>query len=171
VSLPLLAERTFHNSGAYGAMSVVQGAGAVVGGLYVAARYRGTGPVALGYAAGALGVVMLAISVAPTLGFALVGITVMGAVSIAFISIGNTTLQLGSDPTMRGRVMSLWSIAMIGSTTIGGPFVGWLADLFGARFGVALGGVAAIVGAIATVPALRRVVVGMPAQVAATAPA
>jgi MFS family permease len=160
VSLPLLAERTFHNSGAYSTMSVVQGAGAVVGGLYVAARYRGTGsgPAALGYAAGALGVVMLGIAAAPTVGLAFVGITVMGAVSIAFIAIGNTTLQLGSDPKMRGRVMSMWSIAMIGSTTIGGPFVGWLADLFGARFGVAFSGIAAIVAAVATVPALRRLV-------------
>ena len=82
--------------------------------------------------------------------------------SIAFIAIGNTVLQLEADPAMRGRVMSLWSIALIGSTTIGGPFVGWIADVLGARAGLAVGGIAAIIGGLATYPALRRLGTTMP---------
>ena len=39
---------------------------------------------------------------------------------------GNSTLQLGAAPGMRGRVMSLWFVAFQGSTPIGGPIVGWV---------------------------------------------
>jgi MFS family permease len=48
---------------------------------------------------------------------------------------------------MRGRVMSLWSVAFLGSTTIGGPVVGWFAEVAGSRWGLALGGAAALVAA------------------------
>ena len=45
----------------------------------------------------------------------------VGASSIAFMSTGNATLQLTAEPSMRGRVMSLWFVAFQGSTPIGGP--------------------------------------------------
>ena len=50
-----------------------------------------------------------------------------------------------SLPAMRGRVMSLWAVALLGSTAIGGPVIGWVCQYFGPRFGLVLGGVAAIV--------------------------
>jgi predicted MFS family arabinose efflux permease len=162
VTLPLLAERTFGNANLYGSMSALQGAGAVLGGLTVAAFYRPRRPVTLARIALVFGVLMLGVAFAPTLGIALVAIACMGVGSIAFIAVGNTTLQLGADPAMRGRVMALWSVAFMGSTPIGGPLVGWVADQFGARVSVALGGVAAIVAALAVTPALRRVHAGQP---------
>jgi hypothetical protein len=42
------------------------------------------------------------------------------------MSTGNSTLQLGAAPVMRGRVMALWFVAFQGSTPIGGPIVGWV---------------------------------------------
>ena len=41
--------------------------------------------------------------------------------------------------------MSFWSVAFLGSTTIGGPVVGWFAEAAGPRWGLALGGVAALI--------------------------
>ena len=74
--------------------------------------------------------------------------------SISFMSMGNSTLQLTAAPEMRGRVMSLWFVAFQGSTPVGGPIVGWLMAVAGARaglgiatvtsFAVALGGLAAL---------------------------
>jgi MFS family permease len=50
-------------------------------------------------------------------------------------------------PAMRGRVMALYSVVFLGSTPIGAPLVGWLAQVGGPRVGMALGGVAALVAA------------------------
>ena len=58
---------------------------------------------------------------------------------------------------MRGRVMSFWSIAFLGSTTLGGPIVGWFAQAAGARWGLALGGVAALAAAGLAAVSLRNV--------------
>jgi len=58
---------------------------------------------------------------------------------------------------MRGRVMSLWSVAFLGSTTIGGPVVGWVAEAAGARWGLALGGLAALAAAALGAVTLRNV--------------
>jgi MFS family permease len=156
VTFPILAKKAFGDEDLYGAMSALQGVGAVAGALWVAARFTLRSPAVLSVVAVTLGALIFAIACAPTLPIALALMVVMGAASIAFIAIGNTVLQLEADPSMRGRVMALWSIALIGSTTVGGPFVGWIADVFGARAGVGIGGVAAVVAGAATYPGLRR---------------
>ena len=45
---------------------------------------------------------------------------------------------------MRGRVLALQAMVFLGSTPIGGPIVGWVAEEFGARWSIALGAAAAI---------------------------
>jgi MFS family permease len=62
---------------------------------------------------------------------------VVGISSINFSSLGNSILRLESSPQMRGRVMSFRSVAFLGSTTLGGPIVGWFAGVAGARRGLA----------------------------------
>ncbi len=57
---------------------------------------------------------------------------------------------------MRGRVMSFWSVAFLGSTTFGGPIVGWFAEAAGARWGLALGGLAALIAAALGAVTLRN---------------
>jgi hypothetical protein len=73
-----------------------------------------------------------------------VGMFLVGVCSINFLAVGNTTLQLESVPEMRGRVMALWAVAFLGSTPIGGPIVGWIGQNAGPRWGLTLGGVAAL---------------------------
>ena len=48
--------------------------------------------------------------------------------------------------SMRGRVMAVYTITLLGSTPIGGPLVGWISEAFGPRWGLAVGGIATIVG-------------------------
>jgi MFS family permease len=79
----------------------------------------------------------------------------VGVFSIAFTSLTNTILQIESAPTMRGRVMSLWSVAFLGSTLIGAPVIGWIGENAGPRWSVATGGVAALVAAAVGMYALR----------------
>ena len=64
-------------------------------------------------------------------------------------------VQLRADPSMRGRVLALQAIVFLGSTPIGGPILGWVCQHFGARFGVLVGGVSAIVAGIYGMHAVR----------------
>lgn len=147
VVLPVVARETFHGgAGAYGAMTAAMGAGAVVGGLVVAG-YARTGVRPLIAAAGAFGVLILLAAAAPTLTLEVLALALVGAGSIAFLAVGNSTLQLTSSPEMRGRVMALWAVAFIGSTPLGGPIAGLVAERAGPRWGLVLGAVAALAAA------------------------
>ena len=74
------------------------------------------------------GVAMLLAAAAPTLPLELVAMTVVGAASVTLLAVGNSTLQLAARPDMRGRVMSLWAVAFLGTTPIGGPIAGYVAE-------------------------------------------
>jgi MFS family permease len=65
-------------------------------------------------------------------------------------------MQLRSDPRMRGRVLALQAIVLIGTTPIGGPLLGYVSDALGARAGIVLGGIAAIAAAVYGYVAGRR---------------
>jgi MFS family permease len=94
-------------------------------------------------------------TLAPSIGVELAALTFVGGASLAFMSTGNSTLQLGAAPTMRGRVMSLWFVSFQGSTPIGGPIVGALMAASGARAGLGLGAITCFVAALGGLVALR----------------
>ena len=58
---------------------------------------------------------------------------------MAFGSITNSRLQLATTPQMRGRVMALWVIAVVGTRVIGGPLVGWFGQDLGPRSALGIG--------------------------------
>ncbi len=155
VSLPVMASRGLHvGATGYGFMTAAMGVGAVVGGLMVAARGRtGVGPLVA--AASAFGVAMTLATLAPNLVFALFALALAGGASISFMSTGNSTLQLTADPSMRGRVMSLWFVAFQGSTPIGGPIVGGVMELLGPRAGLGLGAITCFIVVLAGLATLR----------------
>jgi MFS family permease len=156
VILPLVARFTFHGGArTYGTMSSCLGGGAVLGGLLTASR-RGRSATVLARAALVFGVAILAAALAPTMAVELALLVVIGAASISFLALGNTTLQLATAPEMRGRVMSLWTMALVGSTPIGGPVVGWIGEHIGPRYGLAIGGVAAIAAGLLAYRPLAR---------------
>jgi MFS family permease len=147
VILPLFALRTLHgNATTYSMMTVAMGVGAIGGGLYAAGRgvFR-QGHLVL--VALLFGLCLLLTAIMPNVALVLLMLVLVGALSVLFISIVNTTLQLTSAPMMRGRVMALWAIAFAGTTPIGGPIIGAVADRTNPRVGLAIGGLAAIVAA------------------------
>ena len=147
VSLPLIAQNTFKSGASgYAFLTSAMGVGAAVGGLFFAGRKRGA-PYKLVSAALFFGLAILTAAFMPSLLLSGMALMIVGFCSIYFSSLGNTTLQLECTPEMRGRVMSFWAIAFLGSTTIGGPIVGRLAEIAGARWGLALGGIAALFAA------------------------
>jgi predicted MFS family arabinose efflux permease len=156
VVLPLLAHQTLHGGAdVFGFLTSAMGAGAVLGGLLVAtAGVTGIEP--LTAAALGFGLAILAAAVMPTLATELVALFFVGALSTAFMATGNSTLQLTTDPSFRGRVMALWSVTFSGSTPIGGPIIGAVSEYVSPRLGLALGGLACLLAAGLGATAVRR---------------
>jgi MFS family permease len=148
VILPLFATITMHgNAGTYSAMMGAIGLGAILGGLYTAGKAE-VREKQLISAAVLFGVSILVTAAMPTLAAAIVVLVLVGACSVLFVALGNTTLQLTSDPAMRGRVMSLWSIGFSGTTPIGGPLIGFISDHSNPRIGLAVGGLSAVIAGL-----------------------
>ena len=140
VSLPLLTRVTFHEHSAthYGIMMGAMGLGAVIGGLMVARRSRPT-PKMLALIMLGFGVFMALAASASTVMLAEIAMIPTGAFSIALIATANSLLQLNSSQMMRGRVMSLYSIAFLGTTPIGAPLVGLVVSWSNPRVGIFMG--------------------------------
>ena len=156
VTLPVVASQVFHGgSRAYGFLVTAMGVGAVIGGLVSATRGRvGIAPMV---AASTIFAGVLAIaSVAPIMAFEMVALALVGFASVSFLSMANSTLQLASDPAMRGRVMALWAVAFLGSTPVGGPLVGLVTSHWGARVGLGVGALSCAVAAAIGFGVVRR---------------
>ena len=157
VILPIFAEFTFDSGpSAYAAMTAAMGLGAVVGGLSVAGRVR-TSQWSIVISAALFGCSVLLTALAPTLYVAVGLLLVVGYFSISFTTMGNSTIQLATDPTMRGRVMALWTVSFLGTTPIGGPIIGAIGEHIGARWGLLVGGVAALIAAAYGARGIQRV--------------
>jgi MFS family permease len=170
VSLPVMADRGLGvGPTGFGFMTAAMGVGAVFGGLFVAGRGK-TGLRPLVLAAFGFGVALSMATLAPGLALELIALALAGAGSIAFMSTGNSTLQLNAAPEMRGRVMSLWFVAFQGSTPIGGPVIGATMAALGPRAGLGLGAATVLlVGLLGVVAMRRRAAPGAPRSAVASA--
>jgi MFS family permease len=147
VSLPLIARYTFGGDAQdYAALSMALGVGAVAGGVMIASRKLAS-PGQLVTGALFFGLAILVASVMPSLRLTELAMVVVGVFSLTFTAQANSFLQLQSSPQMRGRVMSFWAIAFLGSTTFGGPIVGWFGENVGPRWALGIGGLAAVCAA------------------------
>jgi len=156
VTLPVVAKQTFHGGSAtYGFLTAAMGVGAVFGGLVTAARGR-TGLRHFTLAGMMFGVAIGLAAVAPLLTVEIVALAAVGWASVTFIATGNTTLQLQAEPTMRGRVMSLWAVAFQGTTPIGGPLIGWIVAAASARIGLGVGAAACVVATVIGLIAMSK---------------
>lgn len=169
IVLPLLARFTFDGDARlFGTMTGLMGAGAVVGGLATASR-KAPSPRSLVGATFVFGAAILALAASPALPLTIVLLVVTGAASIVFIATVNASLQLGAVTAMRGRVMALWGVAFMGTTPVGGPIAGWVGETFGARWALAMGGVATLLAGVYALRALGVRPLGGLAQSAAVA--
>ena len=156
ISLPLFAKYTFDREATgYGILSSVMGVGSVIGGLLIARFGRATHK-RLGFAAAFLGGSMLLAAVMPTFWTMSAALLLVGAGSVAFITMNSATLQLTSPVEVRGRVMALYITAIIGTTPIGGPIIGWIGQQIDPRATYITGGLACLLTAAFAWPSLRR---------------
>jgi MFS family permease len=155
--LPLLAKFTFHGGAAtYAVLVAAMGLGAIVGALINGARGKATPMLLIGASLG-FGLISLLAAAAPTLALEIAALAPLGAATVTLAASINSSLQLASEPSMRGRVMALYSIVFLGSTPIGGPLSGWLSEAIDPRAALVMAGVAGIAGAVLARIAFDRV--------------
>lgn len=155
VALPPLASRALHlGGGGYGAMMACFGVGGLPGALLAASAPEPTGR-RVRVLALFTAVSVLIVAWAPTAVIAMAGMALVGTSSIWFIALANTLAQLRCAPDFRGRIMSLWGMAMTGTLPITSFVVGAVIDGAGPRFGFSISGLCVAAAAIAGWRALR----------------
>jgi MFS family permease len=144
VVLPLFVTRTFDGApSTFTLLLSSMSVGSLVGALVGARRTEVETPHVV-VSAAFFGLAMLALALSPVLWIAFPIGFLVGVASITFLTTSTAIVQMKSDPSMRGRVLALQAILFLGSTPIGGPILGVVCDLFGARAGLALGGFGAL---------------------------
>ncbi|MEX2289795.1 MAG: MFS transporter [Mycobacteriales bacterium] len=157
ITLALVVKGVFQlDAGAYGLLSACFAAGSLLGAL-VSARRRGPPRQRTLFAgAGALGLLVVAVGLAPTYPSMALLLVPTGTVALVFTTSANAIVQLGTAPQVRGRVMALYILVFVGGKPIGGPLVGAVAEAFGPRTSIVAGGiVTALSGVVAAVVMTR----------------
>ena len=156
VFVPLLAKDVFHGKESKVALfQVLLGIGSLAGSLLAAKRSAPSGDVIVKSAL-TFGLGLIGMAVCPWEQLTWIILVVTGVGFITFMLTANATLQLSSEPAVRGRVMALYGLVFAGTTPVGAPFVGWVADNFGARQSIAVGGAAGLLATLGALLALRR---------------
>jgi MFS family permease len=156
IFLSTMSVMVFH-AGAreYGLLTSTMAVGSVLGALLSAGQERPRAALLLGGAA-AFGVGCTIAALMPD--YWLFG-TVLVAVGVSvqiFNTTANATMQLSTDPAMRGRVMALVMAIALGGTPIGAPLVGWVADSLGPRWSLGVGAASGLLAAAVGVRYLVR---------------
>jgi MFS family permease len=144
VTFPLFVEQGLHGDASqYTLLYSFFSLGAVIGSFIVARRARVTLRTIV-LSAGAFGVALLGLGFVPNVPVGYAVAAVVGGVSISYMTATTALAQLRADPQMVGRVVAVQTVLQIGTTPIGGPLLGWVADLAGGRLPIIIGGVAAL---------------------------
>ena len=147
----LVSREVFHTgASAFGLASTMLAVGALTGALLAARRTRPPRRL-LPIAAGTFGLLEIATGLMPTYGSFLAMLVPTGMALLTFNTAANATMQLSVSPEMRGRVMGLYMLVFIGTTPLGSPVIGWLAEEFGPRAGIVMGGVVSTVATLIVV--------------------
>jgi MFS family permease len=148
----LMSREVFHSgASSFGLASTMLAVGAVSGSLLSARRKRPRMRLLL-ISAACFGALEIVSGMMPTYVLFLVMLVPTGVALLTFNTTANAVMQLSVPASMRGRVMGLYLLVFAGSAPIGSPLLGWLAEIFGPRSGLVIGGVvslAAVFGVLA----------------------
>ncbi|MFD4632676.1 MFS transporter [Streptomyces sp. NPDC058284] len=154
--LSAFADDIFHGGvGMYGLFNTLMAIGSLAGAL-LAARRGSSRLRLLAGAAVAFGVLQIVAAIAPEYWMFVALIVPMGILGLTVNVTANSSVQMATDPEMRGRVMSLFMMVFTGGTPLGGPLFGWLADAYGVRVSMAAGGLVCALAAVAVGLMLAR---------------
>lgn len=147
VSLPKLSDTQWGNAEYFGWVLAATSIGSLIGAL-ATARLHLTTYTWVASAALMLGVANVGMAIAPNVWVAYVWAIPLGAGGAAMIAGANTIITQEAPPDMRGRMLALTAVAFLGSTPIGGPITGWVADYVSVSWSLAYGGIITLVAAV-----------------------
>jgi MFS family permease len=152
----LMATEVFgKGAGEYGLLGSVMAIGSFSGALVAARRVRVRLRLVIG-AAIAFGLVEVAAGLMPTYETFALSLIPVGVASLTTMTAANARMQLSVPDEMRGRVMALYLAVFFGGTPFGAPVIGWLAEAYGPRWSLLLGGaVTALAAGVAGLVLLR----------------
>jgi MFS family permease len=150
IFISTMSVTVFHaGAGQYGLLTSIMAIGSVAGALLAARRARPHIALLFGGAA-IFGFGFALAAIMPNYWLFSLALIIIGVSAQTFTTTAISTVQLSTEPVMRGRVMAILLAIALGGTPIGAPIVGWVADRFGPRWalgvGAASGFAAAIVG-------------------------
>jgi MFS family permease len=156
ITSALMATQVFgKGAGEFGILGSAMAVGSLAGALLSARRVHIRLRLVAGAAVG-FGVAEIVAGLMPTyVLFALV-CPLIGVFTLTMLNSANATMQLESEPALRGRVMALYMTIVMGGTPIGSPIIGWVGEQFGARWTLLGGGALVIVGVLLAVALLAR---------------
>lgn len=162
VLMPVFAKEILHGgSHTFGFLMGASGVGALAGAIYLASRKSvlGLGRI-IPLAAAIFGFGLIVFSLSRLFIFSLVLMVIVGLGMMLQMASSNTVLQTIVDDDKRGRVMSLYSMAFMGTAPFGSLLAGGLAHILGVPATLTIGGVSCIIGAAVfarKLPELKKV--------------
>jgi MFS family permease len=146
-----------YDSGAetYGLLNTLMAVGSLAGALLAARRGASRLRFLIG-AAVLFGVLEVVAAFAPEFWIFAVLLVFIGMAGLTVNVTANTSIQMATEPAVRGRVMSLYMMVFVGGTPLGAPLVGWITDVYGPRIGFAAGGAVSLFAALTVGVMLAR---------------
>ena len=153
----LMATGEFHKgAGQYGLLGSFMAVGSLTGALLAARRGRPR-RVVLVLAGLSFAMAEVVAGLMPTYWLFAAWLPVVGVAALTMLNSLQTVVQLSVDPDIRGRIMALYLMILMGGTPVGAPIIGWIGETFGARWTLLGGGAATLTVVVgATVWLMRK---------------
>lgn len=160
MSLPVLLTamaNDVHGTGAagYGFYSSLAAVGAFLGAI-LSTRRTGLRLRTIVAAAIVFGFITALAGLAPFIGVFLVALVGIGLSRLLFATAAESMTQLSSNTSIRGRVMALYIMVLLGGQAVGGPIMGWIAEARGAQTALVVAGLVPAIAGIVIAAALAR---------------
>ena len=149
ITTALVAKQVFHRSATgYGLLTTSLAVGAFLGAIWATTRRNRPSRLFLIAGTCVFAVLEIACGLMPNFDTTALMLLPTGLAMLTLTTAANASIQLGVEPTMRGRVMSLYIICFMGGTPIGAPIIGWLSGAAGPRWGLIGGGLICLIVAV-----------------------
>jgi MFS family permease len=149
ITTALIAKQVFHQGAqGYGILSASIAVGSCIGAIPAARRRTKPSQLYMVSSVVVFSALEIVTGLMPTFLTTLLLLVPTGLVMLTLTTAANASMQLGVEPALRGRVMALYVLCVMGGRPLGAPFVGWLAELAGPRWGMAGGGVICLIVAV-----------------------
>jgi MFS family permease len=152
----LMAQQEFHRGAEqYGILGSFMAVGSLLGALLAARRVVAPSPRYVVGMAAVFALVEVGAGLMPSYTTYAAALPFLGLAALLTLTAANASIQLSVDPQLRGRVMALYMMVLMGGTPFGAPLLGWVGEAWGPRWTLIGGGLATLVGVLVSAVVLR----------------